>query len=100
MAKLSKQQIKTHSQATEMLQQATLTEDEKYYVLDNWQESATHINSAAGAYFTPEGLASDFAIEVGGRRIIDLCAGSGASPSVCCNKIGTRSKSGRSPALN
>lgn len=32
----------------------------------------------AGAFFTPSGLARDLAIEVTGKRIIDLCAGIGA----------------------
>lgn len=77
MSKLTKAQIKTHRKACEMLEQETLSFDERWFVLENWQESATHINSAAGAFFTPIGLAGDFAIEVSGKRIIDLCAGIG-----------------------
>lgn len=83
MAKLSKAQIKAHQQACELLAKDVLTFDEREFVIENWQESANHINSAAGAFFTPLGLAWDFSIEVtGGRaegaRIIDLCAGIGA----------------------
>ena len=77
MSKLSKAQIKAHQQACALLQKETLTYDERWFVLENWQESATHINSAAGAFFTPIGLAGDFAIEVSGKRIVDLCAGIG-----------------------
>jgi predicted RNA methylase len=77
VSKLSKAQIKAHLRATELLGKDVLTTDDKYFVLDNWNESAHHINSAAGAFFTPEGLASDFAIEVGYGRVIDLCAGIG-----------------------
>lgn len=82
MAKLTKPQIKAHQQACELLKRDVLTLDEREFVVDNWQESANHINSAAGAFFTPLGLAGDFSIEVSGgaaerARIIDLCAGIG-----------------------
>jgi len=54
------------------------------FVLQNWQESAKHINTIAGAFFTPVGLARDLAIEVNpGSRIIDLCAGIGALAFFC-----------------
>jgi predicted RNA methylase len=79
MSKLSKVQIKAHHAACALLAKDALTYDERVFVIENWQESATHINSAAGAYFTPLGLARDFSIEVsGGVRVIDLCAGIGA----------------------
>lgn len=77
MSKLTKAQAKAHTQACELLQKDTLSEDDKFFVLENWQESASHINSAAGAFFTPLDLAIDFAIELGPGRIIDLCAGIG-----------------------
>ena len=77
MAKLSKQQIKAHAAAVALLSKGVLTEDDRYFVLENWRASANHINSAAGAFFTPIGLARDFSIEVHGRRIVDLCAGIG-----------------------
>src|SRR5690606_10107376 len=51
--------------------------DEKEFVLLNWREDASHVNSSAGAFFTPMALAFDFAIEVPAGRIIDLCAGVG-----------------------
>ncbi len=78
MAKLTKQQIKLHHQATELLEQDILSIDEKFFVLDNWKENATHINSSAGAFFTPWGLARDFAVVCGEvDSVIDLCAGIG-----------------------
>jgi hypothetical protein len=77
MAKLTKAQAKAHAEACKILAQDRLTEDDRWIVLENWQESATHINSVAGAFFTPPGLARDFNIEVGGKSIIDLCAGMG-----------------------
>lgn len=75
--KLSKTLIKAHNQALEILQKDILTEDDKYFVLENWHEGANHVNSAAGAFFTPVGLARDFSLEVAGDKIIDLCAGIG-----------------------
>ncbi|WP_461326571.1 class I SAM-dependent methyltransferase [Bradyrhizobium barranii] len=46
-------------------------------MLDNWHEGANHISTSAGAFFTPTGLARDFAIDACGGRTIDLCAGIG-----------------------
>jgi len=77
MAKLTKQQAKLHQQACDLLAKDVLTEDEKFFVIENWQESASHINTVAGAFFTPYDLARDFAIETFAGRIIDLCAGIG-----------------------
>lgn len=84
MAKLTKPQIKAHKEAEALIECGRrLTDDEKEFVLDNWQEAATHINSAVGAFFTPRALAADFAIEVNGSSCeagpcIDLCAGIGS----------------------
>lgn len=86
MAKLSKQEAKMHNQACELLAKDVLTQDDKWFVLEHWQESANHVNSTAGAFFTPPGLANDFAIEIGGgcgRRVIDLCAGIGGLSFMC-----------------
>lgn len=77
MAKLTKAQAKAHKQACDLLSKEVLTEDDKLFVLDNWQESASHINTVAGAFFTPYDLARDFSIETFPGRIIDLCAGVG-----------------------
>lgn len=84
MAKLTKPQIKAHREAEALIEcERELDDDEREFILDNWQESATHINSAAGAFFTPRSLARDFAIEVDGSScnagtLIDLCAGIGS----------------------
>jgi hypothetical protein len=84
LSKLSKAQAKAHQQACEFLKKDALSEDEKLFVLENWQESAKHINTIAGAFFTPIGLARDLSIEVNpGSRIIDLCAGIGALSFFC-----------------
>lgn len=77
MSRLTKAQAKAHQEACDLLKKEVLTFDEKWFVLENWQESATHVNTVAGAFFTPPGLARDLSMEVGGRRIIDLCAGIG-----------------------
>lgn len=77
MAKLSKAQIKAHNRALEILTQGRLSDEDADFVFDNWMESANHVNSAAGAFFTPREMSWSFAIEVGGHRILDLCAGIG-----------------------
>lgn len=78
MSRLSKAQIATHQKAVAILEQERLSDDDREFVLDNWQESANHVNSAAGAFFTPSGLARDTAIYCNGAdTIIDLCAGIG-----------------------
>lgn len=77
--KLTKAQIKAHGEACALVDaDRPLKDDEKEFVLDNWNEGATHISSAAGAFFTPRGLARDLAVEVNGGRCIDLCAGIGS----------------------
>lgn len=78
MSKLTKQQAKSHAHACDLLSKEVLTLKERLFVLENWHEGARHINSAAGAFFTPSGLARDLSLEVAGHRIIDLCAGIGA----------------------
>jgi predicted RNA methylase len=80
MSRLSKAQIKAHQEAVAILSKDRLSDDEREFVLDNWQESANHVNSAAGAFFTPSGLGLDAALFLGlyeGGRVIDLCAGIG-----------------------
>lgn len=78
MSKLSKADAKAHQMACDLLAlDRPLTFDERWTVVENWQESANHVNSSAGAFFTPPALACDFAIDVCGPRIVDLCAGIG-----------------------
>lgn len=81
VARLSKQESAAHAHAEDLLTQSSLTDEDKFYVLEHWQESATNVNSAAGAFFTPYGLAADMALELsnlrGTARVLDLCAGIG-----------------------
>lgn len=79
MAKLSKAQIKAHKEVMALVDlDRPLFEDEREFILDNFQESATNVNSQHGAFFTPRGLAVDLSIEVGKGSVVDLCAGIGA----------------------
>lgn len=80
MARLTKAEAKRHASAEALLRQDTLTEEEQDYVLENWQESAEHVNGSAGAFFTPQGLARDLNLEVSSSAgsIVDLCAGIGS----------------------
>ncbi|WP_185273877.1 class I SAM-dependent methyltransferase [Chryseobacterium indologenes] len=76
--KLSKEKIKLHNQAEEYLKKDVLTFDEKLFILENWNEAATNINSSAGAFFTPIDLAKDFSLVIYEKaNIVDLCAGIG-----------------------
>ncbi|HFF8716819.1 TPA: hypothetical protein ACGE77_005400, partial [Klebsiella pneumoniae] len=77
MAKLTKAQLKAHREAEAILTKDVLNYDEKLFVLYNWHEGANFTNGAAGAFFTPADLASDFAIEG------DVC-GKGRKPTLSC----------------
>ncbi len=83
MARLSKAQAKAHAEAEAILAKDRLSEAEKFFVLENWQESAHHVNNLAGAFFTPWPLARDLSIEVNRGRVIDLCAGIGVLSFFC-----------------
>jgi predicted RNA methylase len=75
--KLTKAQMKQHEMACKLLEKDSLTFDEKWDVYENWHEGAEHNNGSAGAFFTPPYLARDFAIDVCGPKVVDLCAGTG-----------------------
>ena len=77
MGKLTKSQTRQHEQACALLEKDELTFDEKWFILENWHEGASHLNTAAGAFFTPVDLACDFKLEICGSKVIDLCAGIG-----------------------
>ncbi|WNM18607.1 methyltransferase [Flavobacterium capsici] len=78
MAKLTKQQIKEHNIAVELLKKDHLTFDEKVTVFEKWNESANSLNSEAGAFFTPVNFAADFSLTLyDNAKTIDLCAGIG-----------------------
>lgn len=76
--RLSKADSRQHHAALKLLEKDALTIEDRYFVINNWREDATHMNGTAGAFFTPEGLARDLTIEVTGKRIVDLCAGIGS----------------------
>jgi predicted RNA methylase len=85
MARLSKREVAAHREAEQLLKLERLNDDQRQFVLDNWNEGARHMNSAAGAFFTPSALALDAALmggcnicsDVEQFRVIDLCAGIG-----------------------
>lgn len=85
MSKISKDAAKRHKQALDLVHSDRhLTLDDRFFILENFHEGATNINGLAGAFFTPEGLARDFAIEVcNGKSLIDLCAGIGRLSFAC-----------------
>ncbi|HBO5316105.1 TPA: methyltransferase [Pseudomonas aeruginosa] len=84
MAKITKDQAKRHKQALDLAHSDKhLSLDDRLFILANFHEGATNMNGLAGAFFTPEGLARDFAIEVNEGTIIDLCAGIGRLSFAC-----------------
>lgn len=85
MAKLSKEAAKRHKQALDLVySDKSLSLEDRYFILENFHESATNMNGLAGAFFTPEGLANDISIEVPEcESLIDLCAGIGRLAFAC-----------------
>lgn len=78
MAALTHDQERKHRQACELIAlKRDLKEEERQFVLDNYRPSTTGRSRSDRAHFTPEGLAIDMSIEVGGDRIVDLAAGIG-----------------------
>ncbi|VFA96356.1 methyltransferase [Nocardia cyriacigeorgica] len=84
VGKMSKRAAAAHREACALVQlRRELREDEKLFVLANFQESSHSGQSAEGAFFTPAGLARDMSIEVVGPRLIDLGAGIGRLGFAC-----------------
>jgi SAM-dependent methyltransferase len=82
--KLSKPEARAHARVMDLIHSdRTLSNDERQFIVENYQESASQLNSLVGAFFTPPALARDFAIEVSGRRVLDLCAGIGNLAFAC-----------------
>ncbi|MFJ3097900.1 class I SAM-dependent methyltransferase [Streptomyces hydrogenans] len=79
MGRISKDAARLHREAVALVDSGRpLTETEKEFVLDHFHEAADTAHNLAGAFFTPEALAQDFAtFHIDGTRIIDLCAGIG-----------------------
>ena len=74
---LTKAQAKAHQIGCELLKKEELSFEECLQVFEKFHEGADVNNRSRAAHFTPLDLASDFAIDVGGSRILDLCAGIG-----------------------
>lgn len=87
MAKLTKQEISDHNKILDLINSdKPLTFEEKWFILENYHEGATNINSAAGAFFTPIYYSRDFCLEVWGNTVIDMCAGIGSLSFMVANK--------------
>ncbi len=87
MAKLTKQEIDKHKKVMDLIKSdKPLTFDQKWFILENYHEGATNINSLSGAFFTPVYLARDFALEIFGSTVVDLCAGIGGLSFFAVNK--------------
>ena len=89
--KLTKEQSKAHQNAMELVHSdKALSWEERKFILDHYSEQQCQLNALSGAFFTPWGLARDFAIEVGYAdgvgSMIDLCAGIGALSFACEDK--------------
>lgn len=75
--KLTRAQATAHQRACQILDHAPITEDDREFVLEHWQESSTSRNVLDGAFFTPIDLARSMQLHVYGDRVLDLCAGIG-----------------------
>jgi endonuclease YncB( thermonuclease family) len=70
LSKLTKAQWKAHNEVCAILTKDKLTEAEREFVIENWHEGATHMNGAAGAFFTPLASVIDGdTIDIYGARI-------------------------------
>lgn len=86
--KLSKPEARAHARAMDLVHSdRTLSNDERQFIVENYQESASQLNNLVGAFFTPPALARDFSIEVSGRRLLDLCAGIGSLAFACEDRV-------------
>jgi predicted RNA methylase len=82
--KMTRQQARQMAEVEKLVAlERRLTTDERMFVLEHYQEGAHTDNAAIGAFFTPYGLARDFALDVSGARVVDLCAGIGALAFAC-----------------
>lgn len=85
--KLSKQQSRDHQRAMDLVHSdRRLTDDEREFIFTHYHEANGQLNSLAGAFFTPYGLANDFSLDVSlhrGARLLDLCAGIGMLSYAC-----------------
>lgn len=86
MHRLSKSAAAAHAEACRLVDLAReLSEAEKQFVLDSFQESMVLDQGTSGVFFTPSPLARAMTIHVVGTRIIDLGAGIGHLAFACRN---------------
>jgi predicted RNA methylase len=87
--KMTRAQTKAMQEVEQLIAlERRLTDSEREFVLEHYQEGATRDNAAIGAFFTPIGLANDLRIEVpyGCDALVDLCAGIGSLAYACEGK--------------
>lgn len=77
MGKISKESMKRHSKAMEIIKQSELSFDDKVYVLENYHEGATNMNNLVSAHFTPPSIAKCLEQNVRNKNFVDLCSGIG-----------------------
>ena len=77
MGKISKEMMKRHSKAMEIIEQDVLSFDDKIYVLENYHEGATQMNNLISAHFTPMELARSVQMSARSKHFVDLCSGIG-----------------------
>ncbi len=76
--KLSKNTLKKHKEAVNILIKDVLEHDEKLFVLEHWNPSVVNEVQYSGSFFTPYDIATNMAMETNGENVIDLCAGIGS----------------------
>lgn len=77
MGKISKEAMKRHSKAMEIIEQDELSYNDKLYVLENYHEGATNMNNLVSAHFTPISLSRSVEQCTRNYSFVDLCAGIG-----------------------
>jgi hypothetical protein len=84
MMGMTARQAARHREACELVQAGRpLTPPERMFVLEHWHEAGSPAGALAGAFFTPYEIAYAVAMNTGGGRIIDLCAGIGMLAFLC-----------------
>jgi hypothetical protein len=80
MPKIPTDARRNHESTLKLLEQETLTRDERVFMQKNYRPDADHDVGICGAHFTPFGMARTFVQCSALRdklRVLDLCAGIG-----------------------